>query len=58
MSLENHLQELSARHKKLDDALQEELKRPSGDTLKMTKMKREKLKLKEEIQSLRSDVQH
>ena len=46
MSLENHLQELSARHKKIDDALKEELKRPSSDTLKMTRMKREKLKLR------------
>ncbi|MAI91158.1 DUF465 domain-containing protein [Ponticaulis sp.] len=55
MSLENHLQELSARHKKIDDALKEELKRPSSDTLKMTRMKREKLKLKEEIQSLQGE---
>ncbi|WP_367119612.1 YdcH family protein [Ponticaulis sp.] len=56
MSLENHLQELSARHKKIDDALQEESKRPSSDSLKMSRMKREKLKLKEEIQSLRGDL--
>ena len=56
MSLENHLQELSARHKKIDDALQEEAKRPSSDSLKMSRMKREKLKLKEEIQSLQGDL--
>ena len=56
MSLENHLQELSARHKKLDNALQEESKRPSSDSLKMSRMKREKLKLKEEIQSLQGDL--
>ncbi|MAT35146.1 MAG: DUF465 domain-containing protein [Ponticaulis sp.] len=58
MSLENHLQELSARHQKLDEALQEEQKRPSSDTLKMTRMKREKLRLKEEIKSLRGDATH
>ena len=58
MSMENHLQELSARHKRLDSALQEELKRPSGDNLAMTRMKREKLKLKEEINSLRTGISH
>lgn len=58
MSMENHLQELSARHKRLDAALQEELKRPSGDNLAMTRMKREKLKLKEEINSLRTGISH
>ena len=54
MSLENHLQELTTRHRKLDEVLKQEQKRPSSDTLKMTRLKREKLKLKEEIQSLRS----
>ena len=58
MSLENHLQELSARHKKIDEALQEEQRRPSSDTIKMSRMKREKLKLKEEIQSLKDNLTH
>ena len=58
MSLQSHLQALSARHKSLDEALQEELKRPSGDALAMTRMKREKLKLKEEINSLKTEVSH
>lgn len=56
MSLENHLQELSARHKRIDDALQEEQRRPSADALQVTRMKREKLRLKEEIQSLKSNL--
>lgn len=56
MSLSNHLQELSARHKRIDDELQEEQRRPSADTLQLTRMKREKLKLKEEIQTLKSNL--
>lgn len=54
MSLENHLQELTSRHRKLDEALQEEQRRPAMDTLRLTRIKREKLKLKEEILSLQS----
>lgn len=53
MSLENHLQELNSRHRKLDEVLQEEQKRPATDSLKLSRIKREKLKLKEEIQSLK-----
>lgn len=56
MSLSNHLQELSARHKRIDAELQEEQRRPSADTLQLTRMKREKLKLKEEIQTLKSNL--
>ena len=52
MSLENHLQELSARHKRIDEALQEEQKRPSSDALQMSRMKREKLKLKENVDKI------
>jgi Uncharacterized small protein len=52
MSLDNHLRELNSRHRKLDEVLQEEQRRPSADSLTLTKLKREKLKLKEEIQSL------
>ena len=56
MSLENHLQELSYRHRRIDNELKEELKRPASDSLKLTRMKREKLKLKEEITSLQGDL--
>ena len=52
MSLDNHLRELNSRHRKLDEVLQEGQRRPSADSLTLTKLKREKLKLKEEIQSL------
>lgn len=58
MSLENHLQELTSRHRKLDEVLQEEQRRPSSDSLKVSRIKREKLKLKEEIASLRQAGTH
>ncbi len=58
MSIENHLRELTSRHRKIDEVLQEEQRRPSSDSLRMTKLKREKLKLKEEIQSLESETKH
>ncbi len=56
MSLENHLQELTSRHRKIDEVLQEEQRRPAADTLRLSKLKREKLKLKEEIRSLQTGL--
>lgn len=58
MSLDNHLRELNARHRKIDETLQEEQRRPSADSLTLTRLKREKLKLKEEIQSLSPNSRH
>lgn len=52
MSIEARIHELSSRHSKLDDALHDEQKRPGPDALHMTRLKREKLKLKEEIKTL------
>jgi uncharacterized protein len=44
-----HLEVLKARHREIDTRIQEEERRPSPDEIKIAKLKREKLKLKEEI---------
>jgi uncharacterized protein len=44
-----HLEMLQARHRELDTRIQEEERRPSPDSDKVAALKREKLKLKEEI---------
>ena len=54
MSIEGRLSELERKHKALDDALHEAEKHPSADSAKISEMKREKLKLKEEIERLRA----
>lgn len=54
MAIQNRLKELSNRHRKLDDQLDQERKRPAADSLRMSRLKREKLRLKEEIRELRA----
>ncbi len=44
-----HRDQLIARHARLDDSLANELKRPVPDTVQLRRLKREKLKLKDEI---------
>jgi hypothetical protein len=56
MGLESHIQELSDKHHKLDEQIQEELHRPLPDDLMISELKKRKLRLKEEIERLRHDV--
>jgi len=50
--------ELSAKHKALERLIQEELERPGSSDLKITELKRRKLRLKDEIAELESKTQH
>ena len=43
------LEALQARHRELDTRIQEEERRPSPETDKITALKKEKMKVKEEI---------
>jgi len=54
MAVEAHLTELTVKHRKLDDALSQEMKRPSSDWQKVAELKKQKLRIKEEIERLRS----
>lgn len=53
MAIEQRLRELDARHRDLDLIIENEARSPSVDTTRLTAMKRQKLKLKEEIEALR-----
>lgn len=52
MALDARIRELSARHRNLDDALSSEMKRPAIDEVRISAMKKEKLRLKDEISAL------
>lgn len=52
MSLDARIRELSARHRNLENAIAAELKRPASDDVRLTAMKKEKLRLKDEIAAL------
>ena len=52
MSMQNHINELSNKHRDLDNKIRHAQRRPAIDSLELTKLKREKLKLKEELSLL------
>ena len=54
MAIEAHIHELAERHRNLDRMISDELARPGTDDLKVQKLKREKLKLKDLIENLRA----
>ena len=56
MAVEARIRELGSRHQSLELAIQEELRRPATDDLKLKELKRQKLRLKEEIENLRMRV--
>jgi hypothetical protein len=57
MALSAHLHELTEKHRQLEVRIAEETARPSTDPLRLSRMKREKLKLKDEITKL-SQTRH
>jgi hypothetical protein len=58
MAIEQRLRELDARHRDLDLIIENEAKRPSADMMRLSAMKRQKLKLKEEIEAIRQKLEH
>ena len=56
MALEARIRELGSRHQSLEQAIQDEMRRPSFDDLRLRELKRQKLRLKEEIETLRGHV--
>ena len=52
MAVEARIRELGSRHQSLDKAIQDEMNRPAADGVKLKELKRQKLKLKEEMMAL------
>jgi hypothetical protein len=58
MALSAHLQELSERHRQLERRIEQEVARPGSDEVEIRRMKREKLKLKDEMARLEHGTRH
>ncbi|MDX2235998.1 MAG: DUF465 domain-containing protein [Hyphomonadaceae bacterium] len=58
MALESRLRELDARHRDLDGRIESALRHPSADTLEILELKRQKLKIKEQIEEIRGRLRH
>gem|GEM_PF-82154 len=54
MSLKGRIEELSRKHRQLDEAIAEEQKRPAADVTYLKDLKRQKLRIKEELGYLRT----
>jgi hypothetical protein len=54
MAVDARIRQLGNRHQNLERAIQDELSRPASDNLRLRTLKRQKLKLKEEIEGLRA----
>lgn len=54
MAIDARIRELGTRHQSLDRAIDEEIRRPAADPVRLTEMKRQKLRLKEQIETLQS----
>ncbi|PRX37303.1 hypothetical protein SAMN05216257_101324 [Meinhardsimonia xiamenensis] len=54
MSLSSHLEELRRKHQALSEKVEEALRTPGFDDLQITELKKQKLKIKEEIYRLSS----
>jgi hypothetical protein len=58
MTLAGHLAELSEKHRLLETRIQEELARPSADDIQISRLKKEKLRIKDEMAKLRGNGRH
>jgi hypothetical protein len=58
MAIEARIRELGARHQNLERAISDEIKRPASDSIRLHELKRQKLKLKEEMDVLRGARAH
>ena len=55
MSSSSHLEELQRRHEELDQRIADEERRPGSNDLEIQELKRQKLRLKEEVEKLVAD---
>ncbi|MCF6272705.1 MAG: DUF465 domain-containing protein [Rhodobacteraceae bacterium] len=56
MNLNAHLTELQKKHEKLENQIEKTQRHPSADTIEIGVMKKEKLRIKEEIARVASRV--
>ena len=54
MAIDARTRELDSRHQLLERAIEQELRSPSSDSLRITALKRQKLRLKEQLEGLRA----
>lgn len=54
MALEGHIQELSEKHRKLEEIIDAEMAHPDWNEVRVAALKKEKLRIKDELERLRT----
>ena len=58
MALDSHLTELEKRHQALEKEIEDAMAHPGADDLEISDLKKQKLRLKDEISRLKTDSVH
>jgi hypothetical protein len=58
MAMSAHLAELAEKHRALEERLDQAVASPGTDDVEIRRLKREKLKLKDEIERLQRETRH
>lgn len=53
---QGHIQELSEKHKQLEETINAEMANPDWDEIRVAALKKEKLRVKDELERLRSSL--
>ena len=56
MALQGHIEELSEKHKKIEELIETEMTHPDWNEYRVAALKKQKLRIKDELEKLRSDV--
>jgi hypothetical protein len=56
MALHGHIVHLSNQHKKIEDIIETEMSNPDWDEMRVVALKKQKLRIKDELERLRSVV--
>ncbi len=55
MALESHIREVTDKHRKVQEAIESEMSHSGWDDMRVAALKKEKLRLKDELERLRTD---
>lgn len=54
MALQGHINHLSNQHKKIENIIQSEMSNPDWDEIRVAALKKQKLRIKDELERLRA----
>lgn len=56
MALQGHINHLSNQHKKIENIIESEMSNPDWDEIRVTALKKQKLRIKDELERLRANT--